>query len=236
MLLLFILSFSLAFAQPVAPSAPGCSLFGQDCSCSSDFNGFLQSLSLAPTATCAVGIWTYQGNLDIGNQNWNIVTDIVSIQGNLTGQASSSTSISITPGDLTNSGLIVVSGSIYPNGGQLNLNFLAAPVGDIVLKLVVYSIQPNTFYVDTLPVFPTAFSICRLYASNPQISYAATALTIEVNIKNNPSVDCVTGRGPRGWTIVFMVLLSIHALCLMAFCLVTCKKESLKQKIWDISY
>jgi len=97
--------------------------------------------------------------------------------------------------------------------------------------------QPNNAFpsasAPSMPPYP--FSLCRVYENQPKLTIETnTRLVLHMQIKNHPTFDCTKGRGDREWTIALMIIVSIHALIFLVFCLVTCKKADLKQKIWDI--
>jgi len=220
-------------ATPPSTGPPVCSLYGADCSCAHDMNAFLHSLNIvSPTATCAAHTWTYPQSLDIGNQNWNILSDTVVIQGNFSAGPSATIQVSLSPDDASNSGLFSVSR--LTSGGNIFFNLLTAPDGDYTIPVVDYASYDNTVqFTPNVPTLPEGFTICRMFKPDSSVIYTANAYNLVVHITDNPTYSCTDGRGDRSWTIAFMVLLSLHAICLLVFCLVTCKKESLKEKIWD---
>jgi len=234
-----LLLLASAIAQPTAPGAPApCTLFGADCSCSSNFTAFLEQVPGAGPATCASHTWTYNGDLSLTTQDWDIQTDTIQINGGLTCGPSSTVRVSLTPGDPTNSGEIFVQKQLLASG-SIYFSLLTAPVGDWVMTVVDYtSIDPTQSFQANAPILPPGYTICRLFSSAdpPKVSYAGTMMTLEVVIDQHPTVSCTDGRGPHQWAVAFMILLSIHAVCLLLFCLITCKKEDLKEKVWDTAY
>jgi len=233
--LLFFLLISIVHPQPSgAPSnTPVCGGFGADCSCSHNMNAFLQLCGLPQTATCSKHIWTYSGDLDIGDQSWNILSDTVVIIGNFTAGPSSTVSVSLSPTDTSQSGLWRVSGQLS-SGGNIYYNLLVAPDGTYTIPIVQYaSNDQSSQFQPNVPTLPPGFTICRMFSPDSSVTYTPTAYSLIIHIVDNPTYSCTDGRGSRTWTIAFMVLLSLHAVCLLVFCLVTCKKESLKEKVWD---
>jgi len=233
---IFIVAFTLVQTQPTSTPSSCSSGYGGDCSCSSDFNGFLQQLGSSPTAVCSKHQWSYVGNVNIGNEAWNIQQDTVSIFGQLIFTSSSSLTVSLSPGDDSNSGLIIVSSLFTLGAANVYFNFLTAPVGSWNIPFIDFGSKDTSAFIANLPTLPSGYTICRQFPSNPQLIYNATTDTANLDfvLQNNPQFSCTDGRGPLEWTVVLMILLSIHAVCLLLFCLITCKKESLKQKIWEV--
>jgi len=204
--------------------------------CAHDFQAFLDSIAdpNRATAQCTAGQWVYTGVLSLNNVNWDIKTDTVNIIGDLVTTGSTKIHFDINPGG-TPSALISTSAKWSPLG-TYTFNLVAAPPGTYDVTLVQFQSRDAGFPGASAPEMPPyPFSLCRVYENQPKLTIETnTRLVLHMQIKNHPTFDCEKGRGNRDWVIVLMILVSIHALFFLIFCLVTCKKADLKQKIWDI--
>jgi len=85
------------------------------------------------------------------------------------------------------------------------------------------------------PQIAKDFDICRKI-QGPTVAgtFESTRTTFSPIVIEKPNTNCDNGRGNREGIVVMAVLLFIHACILLIFCAVTCKIESLKEKIWDV--
>jgi len=182
---------------------------------------------------CAGGAWTYPKTLILDSCTWDIKTDTVVIQGDMATTANTQIHMILNPG-ATPSALINVATKWSPLGSY-TFDLFAAPVGTYVITLVQYLTRDPGAPTASSPTFPPyPFNLCRVPDGKPSLSVENSQLVMNLAIKNHPTFDCVNGRGNRDWVIVLMILVSIHAVFFLLFCLITCKKEDLKEKIWDI--
>jgi hypothetical protein len=204
--------------------------------CAHDFQAFLDSFQdpNRASATCTAGQWTYTGILNLDNVYWDIKTDTVNIIGELVTTTNTKIHFDINPGG-TPTALLSTSGKWSPLG-TYTFSLVTAPPGTYDMVLVQFQSRGGGFPAASAPSMPPyPFSLCRVYENDPKLTIETnTRLIIHMQIKNHPTFDCVKGRGDREWTIALMIIVSIHAVIFLVFCLVTCKKADLKQKIWDI--
>jgi len=203
-------------------------------------NAFLTQLGMNSTqAYCASGTWQYTGDINMGDHTWDIDTDFIQLTGSLTGSPSATIIMSITPG--TPGVPISVQNTLTPDLTVLTVNLATAPVGYYAMAVVRYATlaedqnnQDISEFNPQTPILPNAYSTCRQLnkQSPPGVFYYPFNITMTVDILQNPNVPC-DGVNDRTWAIAIMIILSLHAICLMLFCLITCKNEGLKEKWWD---
>jgi len=175
----------------------------------------------------------------MGDHTWEIDQDNIIITGSLTGSPQATLIISLDPGNPSSSGLITVTQNINPELTVLKVNLVSAPVGYYQMLVVFGTLEEDSNPDDSEfnaqdPVFPNAYSTCRQLnkQSPPGVLYNQNNISMTVDILQNPNVPC-DGVNDRTWAIAIMIILSLHAICLLLFCLITCKNEGLKEKWWD---
>jgi len=225
----FFLFISCVYSQPGNSTCftPGC--------CAHDFQALLNSINNLGTATCTAGHWDYFGDLSLNDVNWNLKTDTVNILGDFLTTGNTKIHFDLNP-TINPSGLLTVSKKWTPFGSYTFSLLGTAPPATYDMTIVQFQTTEKGFPAASAPQLPPyPYSLCRVYESNPSLTIESnTRLVLHMQIKNHPTFDCEKGRGDRDWVIVLMILVSIHALFFLVFCLVTCKKADLKQKIWDI--
>jgi hypothetical protein len=206
--------------------------------CAHDFQAFLDSITdpNRATAQCTAGQWVYTGVLSLDNVYWDIKTDTVNIIGDLKTTPNTKIHFDINPGS-TPSALISTSLIWSPIGTYTFSLVGTAPPGTYDVTLVQFQSREGAGFPSAsapqMPPYP--YSLCRVYENDPKLTIETnTRLVLHMQIKNHPTFDCEKGRGDRSFAIGLMIILSIHAVLFLIFCLVTCKRADLKQKIWDI--
>jgi len=199
--------------------------YGSDCSCRTNMNAFLSQIGQNTTqATCVEHLWTYNGDINMGDNTWEIDQDNVYVTGSFVGSPSAKFIISLSPGDVSGSGLLTVGQSFTPDNTVLVVNLVTAPVGSYKMIVVEYGVPTNTpeyEFSPQQPNLPQAYSTCRSldHSNPPGIFYYQTNVTMTVSILQNPNVGCSGDQRNNGvnrdWAIAIMIVLSLHAICLL---------------------
>jgi len=196
----------------------------------------LSQASPGSIAACSGGQWTYNGDLDLTGYSLNIQQDTLIINGAFT--SGTTLAMSISPGNASGSAMLILegSGANFYSKGNIQITLLTAPVG--TYGIIYTKFPPNKWvppkFTSILPTLPSDYALCRDLSTPSFSEFADCCFTVNFTITQDPSVSCLTGRGPRGWVIVIEALMAVHAICLLVFCLVTCKKESWKEKVWEV--
>jgi len=247
--LVFLSLFSFAFSQNNCTA----NKYGPPaCACVSDFNAVLNKLGYTANAVCTLtapyytgaSTWVYTGPLDF-NQGvsptpLNLGTDhLLVYNGPVTFTPLTVISVQLDQNDYLNSGHIIVVGQLGQNLAQVQCSVLNAvnmnPTQFVVVNATLGRLSTDTggFQI-SVPTVASDYAVCRellqatLYNGN-------LSLVIIPDITPKVGFDCATGnRDDRTFALVCIILLFIHGFCVLVFCLVTCKVESLKEKIWDV--
>jgi len=225
--------------SPVTPNSPttgNCTTPLSDCTCEYDMNELIFLSSNSPTfATCSKGVWTVNGSISIpGNVNWNFGSDHIIIYGDFTSVSPAQLTISINPDSGSKSFFTAVSGTVTLSG-SLIVDLLDAPVDPSVsVPFIRYPLGGLFLLTVTNPTIPEAFLLCRTAMDSGITTTTSNNVTLSyvTNIEARIGCDCVTGCN-RSWVIALMILAGVHALLILVFCIVTCKDDSLYQKVWE---
>jgi len=248
-LLVFLSLFSFAFSQNTTCAA---NKYGPPvCACVSDFNAVLKALGYTPNAVCTLNAqvypgastWVYTGLLDFNlasSTPLNLGTDHLLVNnGPVTFTPLTVITVQLDQNDILNSGHIIVVGQIGQNQAQVQSSVLNAvnmnPTQFVVVNATLGRLSTDTGdFKISVPTVASDYAVCRellqatLYNGN-------LSLVIVPDITPKVGFDCATGnRDDRTFALVCIILLFIHGFCVLVFCLVTCKVESLKEKIWDV--
>jgi len=218
------------------PNAPtgNCTLFGADCSCASNIT---EVCSKGAITKCSKGVWYVTGNIILGdNADWDFQSDTIFITGDFTSTSSAQLTISVNPVSGSKPSFFVnVTGNTIMDG-TLNVNLLDSPVGFLSVLFIGYTAQLGSgSYTIPPPTLPDDVKLCRDVLNEGQTVYTnGSYITIgfDTTIQQN-TYSCATGRGDRSWVVALMILAGIHALLILIFCFVTCKKKSLYTKVWE---
>jgi hypothetical protein len=204
--------------------------YGADCTCSHDFIAFLDSQNIVSTGVvCALGIWSYPGTLNLDSVYWDIKSDTVQIEFDLSTTPNTKIHMDLNPGKAP-SGFIKVN-RLWSPFGTYTFNLLSADVGSYTIPLVQYFNRIDGKPAASAPVFPPyPYSICRVPSGDPTLNLDDASFVMNIVIKNHPTFDCEKGRGNRDWVIIFMVIVSIHALFFLLFLFNNLQKRRFETK------